>query len=188
MRPTVLFVCVANICRSPVAERLFELRLADAGFPGAIEVASAGVRALEGREMAPESLRTLTERGAATGSFGARLCSTEMLAHADLVLTATRGIRSSMLAETPQALRRSFTITEFVALSEHVQAQAPVADLAALIAGCAQIRGSVPVAEYDVADPYGRSAAHFDTAAEQIDAAVARIAAVLGPLAVSATA
>lgn len=179
----MLFVCVANICRSPVAERLLELRLADAGFGGALEVASAGVRAIDGREMAPESQRTLIERGGNAERFGSQVCNTELLAHADLVLTATRGIRSAMLADTPQALRRSFTITEFVALSEHVQAAGPIPDLAALVASCAQVRGSVAVEEYDVADPYGRSAAHFDAAAAQIDEAVTRIAAVLGPLA-----
>lgn len=179
----MLFVCVANICRSPVAERLFELRLADAGFAGSVEIASAGVRAVDGREMAPESVRTLTERGAKTERFGSRICDTELLAHADLVLTATRGIRSAMLADTPQALRRSFTLTEFVALAEAVVAREQVVDMSALIAACAQVRGSVPVPEPDIADPYGRAAKNYDQAAEQIDDAVTRLAKLLGPLA-----
>ncbi|CAM3355640.1 hypothetical protein NODU109028_13390 [Nocardioides dubius] len=183
MRPTVLFVCVANICRSPVAERLFELRLADAGFGGSVEVASAGVRAIDGREMAPESQRTLVERGGNAERFGSRICDTELLAHADLVLTATRGIRSAMLADTPQALRRSFTLTEFVALAEEVVARGPAPeDMASLIASCAMVRGSVPVPEPDIADPYGKAPKNYDLAAEQIDDAVTRLAALLGPI------
>ncbi len=41
----VLFVCTGNVCRSPVAERLFLARLA----PGApVTASSAGTGALEG--------------------------------------------------------------------------------------------------------------------------------------------
>ncbi len=38
----VLFVCLGNICRSPLAEALFQARVSDAGLDGAIEVDSAG--------------------------------------------------------------------------------------------------------------------------------------------------
>ena len=38
----VLFVCLGNICRSPLAEGLFQKKVTEAGLGGEIEVASAG--------------------------------------------------------------------------------------------------------------------------------------------------
>ncbi len=38
----VLFICLGNICRSPMAEALFRRRVAEAGLAGEIEVRSAG--------------------------------------------------------------------------------------------------------------------------------------------------
>lgn len=38
----VLFLCLGNICRSPLAEGLFQRLVDDAGLGGSIEVASAG--------------------------------------------------------------------------------------------------------------------------------------------------
>jgi len=38
----VLFVCLGNICRSPMAEAVFRDRVAAAGLSGAIEIDSAG--------------------------------------------------------------------------------------------------------------------------------------------------
>lgn len=38
----VLFVCLGNICRSPMAEAIFRQRVAEAGLSGEIEVRSAG--------------------------------------------------------------------------------------------------------------------------------------------------
>ena len=38
----VLFVCLGNICRSPLAEALFQARVVEAGLGDRIEVDSAG--------------------------------------------------------------------------------------------------------------------------------------------------
>ena len=39
----VVFVCWGNICRSPMAERMFERAVADAGLADEVEVSSSGV-------------------------------------------------------------------------------------------------------------------------------------------------
>jgi protein-tyrosine phosphatase len=39
---TVLFICLGNICRSPMAEAIFRHKVAQAGLSNKIEVASAG--------------------------------------------------------------------------------------------------------------------------------------------------
>jgi protein-tyrosine phosphatase len=39
----VVFVCSGNICRSPVAEKVFRAKLAEAGLEDAVTVSSAGI-------------------------------------------------------------------------------------------------------------------------------------------------
>lgn len=108
----VLVVCVGNVCRSPVGERLLAARLDPARF----EVASAGVRALAGSAMDEHSFALLEEYGANAEGFTARQLGPAMVKDADLVLTATREIRGRVLEESPGALRRTFTVRELAAL------------------------------------------------------------------------
>ena len=85
----VLTVCLANVCRSPMMERLLRQRL-----PWAM-VESAGVSALKGSDMHPLSRQHLASRGVDPDGFEARQLSREMVGRADLVLTAdTSGARS----------------------------------------------------------------------------------------------
>lgn len=44
-RTSVLFVCLGNICRSPLAEGIFRRLVADAGLEGKFEIESAGTGA-----------------------------------------------------------------------------------------------------------------------------------------------
>ncbi|MEO0565262.1 MAG: low molecular weight phosphotyrosine protein phosphatase, partial [Chloroflexota bacterium] len=48
----VLFVCLGNICRSPMAEAVFGQKVRDAGLEGKIEVDSAGTSAWHAGETA----------------------------------------------------------------------------------------------------------------------------------------
>ena len=84
---TVLFVCTANICRSPMAEAIFNALAEDRNLP--LRAQSAGVAALEGRTMAPNAVAALKEAGIYPGPHGARRVSEEMLEGFDLVLTMT---------------------------------------------------------------------------------------------------
>jgi protein-tyrosine phosphatase len=58
---TVLFVCTANICRSPMAGAVFDALAEDGALP--FRASSAGTAALEGRAMAPNALAALEEAG-----------------------------------------------------------------------------------------------------------------------------
>ena len=66
----VLFVCVGNVCRSPLGELLLAPLLPD-GF----EVSSAGVGALVGQPMAPEAATHLEAAGLSAGGFRHDSCS-----------------------------------------------------------------------------------------------------------------
>ena len=84
---TVLFVCTANICRSPMAEAIFNALAEDGDLPFRAE--SAGTAALEGRAMAPNAVAALEEAGIYPGSHAARRVSEALLEGSELVLTMT---------------------------------------------------------------------------------------------------
>ena len=61
----VLFVCLGNICRSPMAEGIFRKLLKERGLEDRFEVDSAGTGAWHvGEPMDPRARRVLEEEGA----------------------------------------------------------------------------------------------------------------------------
>jgi len=83
----ILFVCTANICRSPMAEAIFNALASDRGMP--YEARSAGTAALVGEPMAPRAREVLEEIGVYPGEHRARQVDAVMLGGADLVLAMT---------------------------------------------------------------------------------------------------
>ena len=83
----VLFVCTANICRSPMAQEIFNALAEDHGLPFRAE--SAGTAALEGRPMAQNTIAVLEEAGIYPGPHSARRVSEQMIGEAELVLAMT---------------------------------------------------------------------------------------------------
>jgi len=167
----VLFVCIGNVCRSPFGERLLAHRLEGSG----IEVASAGIAAMVGEDMSPEAAVLLRGYGGSADGFVARQLNPSMLREADLVLTATRELRSRVLAEAPAALRRTFTVLEFAALLDHIEASPPDR----LVVEAAAARSSLGPVELDIPDPYHRGDRAHARAASLMAGAVERIAAAL---------
>ncbi len=95
----VLYVCTANICRSPAAAAL----LREADLPG-VEVVSAGTHAAVGspacsvvRELSGHESQPLTPA---------------LIEPADLVLTAAREHRTAVIDMHPAARSRTFTIRQ----------------------------------------------------------------------------
>ncbi len=83
----ILFVCTANICRSPMAEAIFNALISDAGMP--YEARSAGVRALVNEPIAPYAAAALEEVGVYPSGHRARQVNENMIEQADLVLAMT---------------------------------------------------------------------------------------------------
>lgn len=83
----VLFVCTANICRSPMAETISTALAAEQRVPW--RATSAGVKALVGEGMSPSAVAALEEIGVYSGEHRARQVDPRMLQEADLVLTMT---------------------------------------------------------------------------------------------------
>ena len=79
-KPSILFVCLGNICRSPTAEGVFRARAARAGIAGRVDVDSAGTgdwhvghppdaRAVAAAARRGYDLAGLRARQVATGDF-----------------------------------------------------------------------------------------------------------------------
>lgn len=93
----VLFICTANVCRSPMAAAIFNALAEDRGL--AVRAESAGVAALERGSMASNAVVALGEIGVAPPPHRARQISRSMLENTDLVL--------AMTPEHVEVLRRS---------------------------------------------------------------------------------
>lgn len=167
----VLMVCVGNVCRSPLAERMLAARAAAAGLD--LEVGSAGVDALVGDPIDASAAAELTRSGGSALDFAARQLTPALVAEADLVLTATKDVRVQVLRVAPAAMRRTFTLVEFAALCAEGEGESSVSDL---IAGAARRRARVGALDLDVTDPFRRDAEMHRAVARQLEEAVAVIA------------
>jgi protein-tyrosine phosphatase len=136
---SVLVVCTANVCRSPLAEVLLSEALPDT------RVSSAGVRALTDASMCPVSASML--RSGTRNQHTARQLTVELVAAADLVLVMERAQRSAVVRLAPGSQAKVFTLREAVALAEDsVRRGAPAPqDVARLARSMHASRGVAPL-------------------------------------------
>ena len=175
----ILVVCHANLCRSPMAERLARQALADRLGDGsdAVEVTSAGTHAWGNQRMHPYAEQVLGEHAVDASGFRSRRLSESSVGAAGLVLTATRQQRAACVAFDPAAVRWTFTILQFgryigaVPAYETAGAFSTVSRLHDVIDRLAIVRGEVPVAapaDDDVADPVEQPIEAFRRCAAQL--------------------
>lgn len=159
----VLFVCTANVCRSP----FMELAARHLAGPGSrVEFASAGTRGFSASEISGEMATTLSTRGVPGASqFRSRAFTEDLIAHTDLVLTAEAAHRQLILDEHPAAFRKVFTLGQF---AEAVRAAGPTLSGRALLAEVAERRGPADPA-LDIADPYQQGPEVAEACAQAID-------------------
>lgn len=146
----VLFVCTANICRSPSLELMARQSVAD---EAGLSFASAGTHGFDA-EPIDDVMRDALPAGIDASSFRSRRLTPELLEAADLVLTAESAHRSFILDEHPGLFRKVFTIGQFAQAVSKAPADL---DRDALLAFAATSRGNADPA-LDVPDPYRRGA------------------------------
>ncbi len=85
--PSVIFICMGNICRSPTAEAVFRKHLAVAGVADRVVVDSAGTHAYHiGNPPDARSTKTAAERGYQMDALRARQALREDMERFDYVL------------------------------------------------------------------------------------------------------
>ena len=205
----VLHVCLGNICRSPMAERLLAHRVRERLGDRAEEyvlVESAGTGSWHaGERMHPPAARELRRRGADDGGFAARTLLAAHLDTADLILTATAEQLAYVESLRADASDRAFVLGEFGRLLPSVDAVnlPPVSTEAqpgddsdrvvpdpsavydrgvAIVAAADALRaGAPPRPGDDLDDPWGRSDVHFTRTADEIETAIVPFAELLLP-------
>ena len=169
----VLFVCTANICRSPFMELTARHLAGDAP----IEFRSAGTHGFTDHPMNPEMAVTLEPRGI-TGKqdFRSRPLTKAELDWADVVLTAEADHRQFILDDHPALFRKVFTLGQFV---DSLAGQDGLHGRELLTAVGAHRTAAAP--ELDVADPYRRGPEACERAAAHIESLLRAALAALAP-------
>jgi low molecular weight protein-tyrosine phosphatase len=182
---TVLLVCTGNICRSALAERLGRAYLDEAlgERAGEVRLISAGVGAVVGSGMHPDSALVLRGLGGDADDFRARQLVDDMAIDADLTLTMTRAHRGEVLRVAPRALARTFTLREAAGLLQLIgdDVDVPGENLAerarALVRemGTARSRRQSGSPDDDIPDPVGRPLEVHQEIGEAVAAALVAV-------------
>ena len=103
----ILFICMGNICRSPMAEGVFRRLLTEAGLTQAVQVDSAGTHSYhEGSEPDNRSQETARRRGLDLSAIRARRVRAKDFMDFDYLLVMDRQNHHDLLALCPQAQYR----------------------------------------------------------------------------------
>lgn len=97
---SILVVCVGNICRSPVGERLLRQLLPE------LEVTSAGIQALVGKPADKTASEVAAAHGLSLHGHEARQFSATMGAAHDLILVMEQGHKREIARVAPQLAGR----------------------------------------------------------------------------------
>jgi protein-tyrosine phosphatase len=178
----VLFVCTANIVRSPIAAALLERRLQSSGADAVVE--SAGLREAE-RLIDDGALLALEAHGVDLRPHRSRHLDAAMVTPATLILGLEREhVREAVLLD-PSVWQRTFTLKEIVRRGEEAGVRQPGETIERWVARIQAGRtrqdllGADPID--DVADPYGGPPGGYEDAAEEIDDLVMRLVELIWP-------
>lgn len=112
--PSILFVCTANVCRSPMAEAIFRDLLSQRSDASQWLVESAGTWGMDGYQAASRARAALEMLGLSAEEHIARTVTRELLQSFDLILTMERGHQEALRLEFPKESKRIFLLAEMV--------------------------------------------------------------------------
>ena len=136
--PAILFVCTANICRSPMAEGLLKGLISRRADAKEWVIASAGLMAIPGQSASENAIEALHARRLDIQSHHARLVTQDLIENYDLILTMEKWQKERLITRFPQVSERILMLSEIVGSME------------------------------DIEDPYGSELADYETTAGEI--------------------
>jgi protein-tyrosine phosphatase len=172
MRPLrPLFVCTANVSRSPYAH----YRAAEV-FGSQLAVTSAGVPGTEGWSMDPAMEAELPYEDVDALAHRSRPLTAQILDEADLVLTMEFAHHMRILDQWPEAASKVFGLRQFV------DGLHRITPAGAATERVAQVRAAVTPNSMmlDIADPYRRGSRAARTCAQVLDGLVLEVGVGLG--------
>lgn len=107
MVSSILCVCTGNICRSPVAEAALRAALPD------VEVTSAGLHALVGRDIDADSATAACEQDIPLIPHSARQFNKELGERAELILVMDQDHRDEITRRWPQFSGKTMLLGHF---------------------------------------------------------------------------
>jgi protein-tyrosine-phosphatase len=110
--PSILFVCTANMVRSPMAMALWRQMLGAAALDWQVE--SAGTWTVDGQPAAARAIQALKDRGALLSGHRSRPVSAELLRRFDLILVMETGHKEALKVEFPEVAGRVYLLSEMV--------------------------------------------------------------------------
>jgi len=124
----ILFVCVGNQCRSPMAEHLFKQILARSQNPKAREIAvtSASTGMYDGAPASRKTVEVMRRRGIDLAGFRAKQATLELIDWADLVLAVDRRNKKAIINMFPDAAAKTFTLKEYAGNDNNPDVEDPV--------------------------------------------------------------
>ena len=137
--PSILFVCSANQCRSPMAQVLFEAFLVGKGVREEWRVESAGVWGYDGSRATMNAQTVMVERGLDLSKHVSQPASPTLLEQFDLTLVMEQRHKTVLQEQNPQLADRIHLLRE--------------------------IEGQ----EGDFEDPVGGSVERYRTAADELE-------------------
>jgi len=109
--PTILFICTGNICRSPIAEYLFNYYSKLRNLP--FKAKSAGLMG-DGAMISLSSLQLLAEQGILAQEHFSRKINPEILSGSWLILTMEERQRDVIRMSFPEFAEKIYTLKEYV--------------------------------------------------------------------------
>ena len=141
--PSILFVCTANICRSPMAEGVFRKMVRDLGVEENFELDSAATHEYKtGESPSPAAIESAKKRGYDIAACVSRRIVGHDFDHFDMILAMDRSNVASMRAVAPTRSKQKIELLTEYADKHHGQ---------------------------DIPDPFGRQEKDFELALDMIE-------------------
>jgi protein-tyrosine phosphatase len=136
---SVLFICSANMCRSPMAEVLFKDLFSRRGADADWYISSAGVWAWDGNRASQGAVKAMQRKGIDLSNHRSRLVSQDMIIENDLILVMEQNHKEALQASFPKSARKIFLLSEMVGM------------------------------RHDILDPIGGTAADYEDTADELE-------------------